>query len=73
LDGRPGSIPDAVEYLMAGLYKLWECVMYLHTVEGFKAAWDKLQTYFHHQTAILQYLKDTWMPFKEQWAGCYIN
>jgi hypothetical protein len=58
---------------MAGLYKLWEVVVYSHTEEDFEAAWEKLQAYFHSQTAIIRYLKETWMLVKEQWAGCYIN
>ena len=73
IDGEPGRAPETVEYSMAGIYKLWESVVYAYTEDEFEAAWEKLQAYFHHQTAILQYLRETWIPYKEQWAGCYIN
>ena len=45
---------------MAGLYKLWECVVY-----AYNDALGKLKAYFSLQTAILQYLEETWMPVVE--------
>lgn len=73
VDGQPGRALDSVEYSMAGIYKLWEAVVYAPTLDDFTAAWEKLKAYFHQQTDILQYLEDTWMPVVEQWAGSYIN
>ena len=46
IDGRPGLAPETVEYSMAGIYKLWECVVYSHTEDDFNAAWEKLKAYF---------------------------
>jgi len=45
IDGLPGSRPaeDTVEYSMAGLYKLWEGVVYASTVSDYKEAWKKLK------------------------------
>ena len=73
LDGQPGSPPNAVEYSMKGLYSLWQAVLYAYTVEEFDAAWDRLKAFFSHQIDILQYLEETWMPFKHEWAACYTN
>jgi len=74
LDGNPGPRPeDVVEYSMAGLYKLWEGIVYAHTVEDYDKAWQKLKDYFGQQTAIIDYLEETWLPYEDQWAGCHIN
>jgi len=32
---------------MAGLYKLWEGVVYASTVDDFHTAWERLQAYFY--------------------------
>ena len=72
-DSRIGAVPETVEYSMAGMYKLWEGVVYSHTVNDFNAAWEKLKAYFHQQNDIIRYIEDTWMPVVEQWAGCYLN
>ena len=37
LDEEPGAVPEAVEYSMAGIYKLWEVVVYAYTVEDYNA------------------------------------
>lgn len=66
-DGRISSaVPETVEYSMAGLYKLWEGVVYSHSIDDFEAAWAKLKAYFHQQTDIIKYMEGTWMPVVEQ-------
>jgi len=58
---------------MAGIYKLWEAVVYAHTEEDHTAAWVKLKDYFPQQTAIIKYMEETWFPVVQQWAACYTN
>jgi hypothetical protein len=72
-DNGAQRTPDAVEHSMAGLYKLWEAVVYSHTVDNFNTAWPRLKAFFSLQKAILDYIEETWMPVVEEWAGCYIN
>jgi len=59
--------------LIAGLYKLWETVVYAPTLEDFNIAWEKLKAYFYQQTAIILYFEDNWMPLAKEWATCYCN
>jgi len=68
-----GPLPDQVEYSKAGLYKLWEHVLYAATVEDFQQAYEKLKAFFWNQTAILDYLEETYMTVCTEWATCYVN
>lgn len=48
IDSEPSRALKTVKYLMASIYKLQESVVYAYTKDEFKAAWEKLQAYFHH-------------------------
>ena len=58
---------------MAGMYTLWEHMIYSASLDSFNAAWEMMRAYFASQTAILTYLETTYLPVVEQWAGSYIN
>jgi hypothetical protein len=58
---------------MAGLYQLWEHVLYSPSLEEFNEAWERPKAFFSTQTAILEYLEDTYMAIAPQWATCYTN
>jgi len=73
LDEEPGAPPEALEYSMRGIYKLWEGVVYAPTIEEHTGAWTRLKDFFPQQTKIIAYFESTWFPVVEQWAGCYIN
>ena len=70
-DEEIGPVPETVEYSRAGLYNLWVHMMYARTVNDFNVAWERLQSFFATQPTIIQYLKDTYIPVVEDWAGCY--
>jgi hypothetical protein len=72
-DGSLEPLPTEVEYSMAGMYTLWEHMIYSASLDSFNAAWEMMRAYFASQTAILTYLETTYLPVVEQWAGCYIN
>jgi len=48
INSKPSRALKTVEYLMAGIYKLWEFIVYAYIKDKFKAVWEKLQAYFHH-------------------------
>jgi hypothetical protein len=68
-----GSLPSTVEYSRDGFYKLWEHVMYSATLDKHRDAYQSLHHHFSGQTAILNYIEETWMPVVQQWATCYTN
>jgi hypothetical protein len=68
-----GPLPDVIEYSRAGLYKLWEHILYAPTIEGFKLAYEKLKAFFPQQVEILNYIEETYMPIVTEWATCYTN
>jgi len=35
INGHPGLVLETVEYFMAGIYKLWECVIYSYIKDDF--------------------------------------
>ncbi|KXX76855.1 Protein FAR1-RELATED SEQUENCE 5 [Madurella mycetomatis] len=72
-DGDLGPVPETVEYSRAGLYKLWQYVLYTSTLEDFNIAWEKLKAFFSTQTAIIQYIEETYMAVVADWATCYTN
>jgi len=68
-----GPLPDVIEYSRAGLYKLWEHILYAPTIEGFNLAYEKLKAFFPQQVEILNYIEETYMPIVKEWATCYTN
>ncbi|KFG82265.1 hypothetical protein MANI_030416 [Metarhizium anisopliae] len=66
-----GSLPKRVSDTRAGLYLLWKYMVYSRSEEEFNQAWLQLQQTFTHQKRILQYLKNTYLPLKKEWACCY--
>lgn len=47
--------------------------MYADTEEDFNGVWDRLQTEFSDQQRCLDYLRSTYLPYRHQWAQCYIS
>ncbi len=48
-------------------------MIYTRIEEDFDHAWLLIQTRFNCQKTILNYLKKQYMPWKEEWAHCFIN
>jgi hypothetical protein len=68
---RLGPLPKRVLDTRAGLYLLWKYMVYSRSEEEFSQAWLQLQQTFSRQKRILQYLKNTYLPLKKEWACCY--
>lgn len=66
-----GPLPETVEYSRAGIYELWKHMLYASTTNDFNTAWERLQSFFETQPAIIQYLEATYMPVVQEWAACY--
>ncbi|EGY23413.1 uncharacterized protein VDAG_04851 [Verticillium dahliae VdLs.17] len=71
--GRRELPATAVEHRPSGFYRLWQYVIYADAEEDFKAAWQRLQDEFKDQEAVLEYVIGTYMPYRHQWAHCYIS
>ena len=72
-DQDVGPLPEKVEYSRAGLYTLWNHIVYAHNEEEFEAAYAMMKEVFPEQQRILDYIEETWMPVSDQWATCHIN
>ncbi|EAQ83084.1 predicted protein [Chaetomium globosum CBS 148.51] len=73
---QPGATPAdpaQVEHSMAGIYELWGHVLYAIDLDGFNTAWERLKAFFSEQTAIIEYLQQTYMVIAPEWATCYVN
>lgn len=73
---QPGATPAdpaQVEHSMAGIYELWGHVLYAIDLDGFNTAWERLKAFFSEQTAIIEYLQETYMVIAPEWATCYVN
>ncbi|KJZ69123.1 hypothetical protein HIM_11491 [Hirsutella minnesotensis 3608] len=62
-----------VAYTREGMFKAWQRVVYAASEEDFESAWQLLdQTFGQHQGHIVKYISSEYMPWREQWARCYI-
>lgn len=68
-----GPLPETVEYSKHGVYDLWKYMIYVPTIDEFNTAWEKMQAFFADQTAILNYIKETYLPVVKEWAACYTS
>jgi hypothetical protein len=49
-------------------------VIYAEDEAGFQSAWNKMKaTYNSTQNHILRYISKEYMPYREQWARCFIK
>jgi hypothetical protein len=71
--GRRVLASPAVENRPSGFYQLWQSVIYADTEHDFETAWKTVQEKFKDQEAVLEYLTNTYMPYRHQWAHCYIS
>ncbi|CAI6092342.1 unnamed protein product [Clonostachys chloroleuca] len=56
-----------------GFLMAWKCTVFAPSVAEFEDAWEHLQIDFAAQTGLLEYLKETYLPFREQWVRAYTN
>ncbi|KAK1246767.1 hypothetical protein MKX08_000569 [Trichoderma sp. CBMAI-0020] len=57
-----------------GMFKAWQHVVYAEDEAEFEVSWAALKaTYSRRQNHILNYISKEYMPFREQWARCFIK
>ncbi|KAJ3454821.1 hypothetical protein MRS44_013421 [Fusarium solani] len=57
-----------------GMFEAWKRVVYAPNESDFFSRWSIIvSTYKAHQNHILKYISDEYMPFREQWAACYLR
>jgi hypothetical protein len=64
--------PD--EYNREGMFCAWKRVIFAADEDAFEKAWLNMKTtYSKDQIHILKYISDEYMPWRQQWAKCYID
>ncbi|RKK67063.1 hypothetical protein BFJ63_vAg15835 [Fusarium oxysporum f. sp. narcissi] len=57
-----------------GMFEAWKRVVYALNESDFFSRWSTMvSTYKAHLNHILRYISDEYMPFREQWAACYLR
>ena len=65
---------DEIEYSRDGMLAAWKRVIYANKEEDFYKAWQQLdQTFGQRQGHIVTYISNEYMPWREQWAQCFIS
>jgi hypothetical protein len=65
----PEQVPDSP----TGFIQLWKHVCYAVTEDDFKDAWVRILEEFSQQEAIISYILETYIPFRREWATCFVN
>lgn len=52
---------------------IWKALVYAKTPKDFDDAWLFILEEFPEQEAAIQYIKETWMPWRQQFAHCWIQ
>ena len=56
------------------MFAAWEAVIYAHDETGFEQAWGQFVSEFgEEQGHIVAYVMATYMPYRHQWAQCFIK
>ena len=64
----------AFEQSREGMYEAWKKVTYAPTESDFQEKWKKfISTYGSTQTMIVKYIISEYLPWREQWAKCFID
>lgn len=68
------SLPAADPMTREGMFNAWKKVIYAEDEEDFEKEWHKMRlTYDSTQNHILKYISKEYMPYREQWARCFIK
>lgn len=71
-DIRFAQVPDEVANTRAGLFLLWQFMLYASSTEVYNQAWDLLQKQFKKsQRHTVAYIENNLIPIREEWAGCW--
>ena len=67
------SINEKISHSYRGVLMMWRLVVFAETEAAHNKAWKDLCEEFDDQRAIWHYLYGTYMPFRRQWARCFIR
>ncbi len=67
------QLPADIPHSAVGVFELWKHMMYTASETEFDKTWERLKTDFNDQEAIIRYLDQHYMPWKGEWAACFIN
>lgn len=71
---KPSSQPPAAKLTPDSMFEAWKAVIYSRHEVDFLRAWATMvKAYSPHQSHILAYISKEYMPWRLQWAGCYIR
>lgn len=63
-----------VEFSREGMLRAWQRVIFAKKEADFFNTWRQLdQRFGQHQGHIVTYISNEYMPWREQWAACYIS
>ena len=68
-----GQQPAEIPHTPTGFCQLWAYIVYANTEEDFDAGWARLQQEFSDQQPALDYISNTYLPVRYQWANCFIS
>jgi hypothetical protein len=72
--GDIASLPAADPQTREGMFRAWQQVIYAEDEGDFFSAWEKMKAAYNStQNHILHYISKEYMPYREQWARCYIK
>ncbi|RYC62617.1 hypothetical protein CHU98_g3607 [Xylaria longipes] len=60
-----------IDHSLDGLLTLWRCIAHTPCRKKLQEHWEDLKTEFPEQGAIIKYLGDTYMEYREQWCQAY--
>ena len=66
-------MPPDLPHTPEGIMMLWKCAVYAPTQEEFEEAWVQILQEFPEQEAIIEYIVNTWFPWRPQFLNCYTN
>lgn len=64
---------SATTHSRDGMFEAWKIVFDASTEADFEASWKSLNDTFPLQQRILNYILEKHMPWRYQWANCFVN
>lgn len=72
--GCAALLPAADPFTRDGMFRAWQQVVYAEDEAVFQSAWNKMKAIYNPtQNHILRYISKEYIPYREQWARCFIK
>ncbi|EAQ87040.1 hypothetical protein CHGG_08293 [Chaetomium globosum CBS 148.51] len=72
--GCAALLPAADPFTRDGMFRAWQQVVYAEDEADFQSAWNKMKAIYNPtQNHILRYISKEYIPYREQWARCFIK